>query len=376
MKILVVVEKNSWFNWHISASLEEMGHQVQHFYFGNSLCEFYGIKRYQERIKRNKQLVFTIKQMLREDRLDFILCFVQDDFLLPKHARFIEQLDIPFVNYCVDMACQWYRLTQTAKYFTCILCAQPSNMQNMKRYAKKVLYFPMAARKLILTQSTSQFIPDAPVTFLGTPTHYRIQLLATLVHASIPLAVYGKFWKEKLIVSPVRNVEKTLHDLWCYGLVRLKGEGIFSLLDAFKRRLIRENSQNSSLPEKVVREFLPSDAIYELFKKSKINLGFTRIIGDDPYGKGSYQMRLRDFEVPLTGGFYLVEKAPGYETFFTSDKEVVTWTTAKELKEKVIYYLKNEKEREDIAKEGQKRALSEHTWEHRFKMLFQELGIQ
>ena len=58
------------------------------------------------------------------------------------------------------------------------------------------------------------------------------------------------------------------------------------------------------------------------------------------------------------------------------DKEIVTWGTPQDLNDKVFYYLKHEKEREDIAKEGQKRALKEHTWEHRFNMLFQELGIQ
>ncbi|HLB41976.1 MAG TPA: glycosyltransferase [Gammaproteobacteria bacterium] len=376
LKILVVVEKNSWFDWHISSSFEEMGHQVQSFYFGESLCEFYGTKRQGERIKRNQQLVNTANQLFQENRLDLIFCFVQDDFLLPKYARLLEKLDVPFVNYCVDMACQWYRLARTAKFFSCILCAQPTNINNMKRYAKKTLYFPMAARKLI-PNTLDNFIPKAPVTFIGTPTQYRIKMLLLLNNFSIPLAVYGKYWKEKNVASPVRNIEKTIHDIFYYGGVRLRGEGMSSLVDTFKRRFTSNKTlQNTYIPDHLIQEFLPSHVIPSLFKQSNINLGFTRIIGDDPYRKGIYQMRLRDFEVPLTGGFYLVEKAPGYEDFFVVGKEVITWDTPKDLKDKIFYYLKHEKEREDVAKEGQQRALTQHTWEHRFNMLFQELSIR
>src|SRR3990167_5355927 len=331
LKILVVVEKNSWFDWHISSSFEEMGHQVQSFYFGESLCEFYGTKRQGERIKRNQQLVNTANQLFQENRLDLIFC---------------------------------------------ILCAQPTNINNMKRYAKKTLYFPMAARKLI-PNTLDNFIPKAPVTFIGTPTQYRIKMLLLLNNFSIPLAVYGKYWKEKNVASPVRNIEKTIHDIFYYGGVRLRGEGMSSLVDTFKRRFTSNKTlQNTYIPDHLIQEFLPSHVIPSLFKQSNINLGFTRIIGDDPYRKGIYQMRLRDFEVPLTGGFYLVEKAPGYEDFFVVGKEVITWDTPKDLKDKIFYYLKHEKEREDVAKEGQQRALTQHTWEHRFNMLFQELSIR
>ncbi len=375
LNILVVIEKNSWFDWHISSSFKEMGHHVQSFYYGESLCEFYGKKRQEERIKKNQQLVDVVNQLFQDNRLDLIFCFVQDDFLLPHYARLLEKLDVPFVNYCVDMACQWYRLTRTAKFFSCILCAQPTNIDNLKQYAKKTLYFPMAARKLT-HHPLNDFIPQAPVTFIGTPTPYRVKMLSLLNSFSIPLVIYGKYWQEKDIVSPVRDLEKTLHDIWYYGNVRLRGEGLAALFDAFKRRFNRDEITQASIPDHLIQTFLPSDVIPSLLNQSKINLGFTRIIGDNPYRKGSHQMRLRDFEVPLTGGFYLVEKAPGYEEFFMLDKEVVTWETPADLKDKIFYYLKHDAEREAIAKEGQKRALAHHTWEHRFNMLFQELGIR
>jgi len=45
------------------------------------------------------------------------------------------------------------------------------------------------------------------------------------------------------------------------------------------------------------------------------------------------------------------------------------------LVEKAKYYLKNENEREKIRAAGLKRALAEHTWQHRFQFVFQKMGL-
>ena len=43
--------------------------------------------------------------MLHNGGLDLIFCYVYDDFLLPEYAKLLEQLDVPMVNYNVDMTC-------------------------------------------------------------------------------------------------------------------------------------------------------------------------------------------------------------------------------------------------------------------------------
>lgn len=376
LKILLVTEKNSWVDIHIAGSLEDMGHTVKRFYYGNFIGEFYGIKRRNELLEKNKQLVELTRQLASGPGLDLIFCYVQDDFLLPKYANLLAKMDIPFVNYNVDMACQWYRQTHIAKYFTYLLCAQPDNIQHLARYNSRTLLFPMAARKsLIQTTNNISFQPSAPVTFLGTPTTYRMHVLSILHSASIPLAIYGKYWKTNEVATPTRNLEKTIKDIINYSMPKFRSEGISSLTARAKERFTKATKFNPSFSSNIIHDFLPNEAVGNLFINSQINLGFTRIREDNPYRKGLYQMRLRDFEVPFTGGFYLVEAAPGYNSFFTPDKEVVTWETPDDLQEKITYYLTHEDERNAIAMAGQKRALAQHTWEHRFNMLFDELGI-
>ncbi|HWY87355.1 MAG TPA: glycosyltransferase, partial [Gemmataceae bacterium] len=79
---------------------------------------------------------------------------------------------------------------------------------------------------------------------------------------------------------------------------------------------------------------------------------------------------------PLAGGFYLVEEAPDYAELFVPGKEVETWRTPAELVDKIRYYLSHEDERRAVAKAGHRRALADHTWRHRFEMLFEDLNLR
>jgi hypothetical protein len=281
------------------------------------------------------------------------------------------------VNLNVDMVNQWYRQIRTAKYFTRILCAQRDNMDNMSRYGASVSYFPMAGRPNNIVSNTNiDFKPHAPVTFLGTPMPYRKKILRYLVDHDVDLAVYGKFWKEERVAEADSNIEKTFADIWHYGWPRFQGEGVGGLIEPLKSRFNRSDMdfQETISPE-FIHGVLPAKYLPALFKESKINLGFTRMVGEDPDVQGKNQVKLRDFEVPLSGGFYLVEKVPEYAELFKLGEEVETWSTPAELIEKIEYYLEHENKRKEIARAGQKRALKDHTWIVRFEELFRDLGL-
>jgi len=358
-----------------------MGHDVHRFFYGSGVGEFYARDRRQERLQKNLALLGFAKRLKGEGRLDLIFCYVYDDFLLPEYAKALADLGVPMVNFNVDMVNQWYRQIRTAKYFTRILCAQRANMRNMARYGAKVMYFPMAARAFGNGAARDRsWQPDAPVTFVGTPMPYRSQVLARLNDAGVPLAVYGKFWIENRQATPQRHWEKTWADLRHYGWARLCAEGPGGLARAIGDRFPKGKARTRSgvtngLPSSLIHGFVPDDAMSGLFRCSKISLGFTRMIGEDPDTPGINQVKLRDFEAPMAGGFYLVEKAPDYEDLFKPGSEVETWKEPGELLEKIRYYLEHDDEREAIARAGAARARADHTWQVRFRKLFNELGL-
>lgn len=376
MNILCVIESNSWIEHHVVGTLQDAGHTV-HVYYQNFVGEFFGSNRRDERLGKNSNLLKIAKDLNRGQGLDLIFCYVYDDFLLPETARALAALDVPMVNYNVDMLNQWYRQTRTAKYFTRMLCAQRENMDQLARYNPRLLYFPMAGR--VARQHAScpaDFKPAAPVTFLGTPNIYRAAVLSRLHAAEVPLAVYGKLWEEKRQTSAAPGLEKTLRDIIHYGLPKLRAEGIEGLSNAFTRRFTHRSSLlTCNLPGKVIQGILPENSLDALFLNSSINLGFTRMTGDNPDLPGKTHMKLRDFEVPLAGGFYLVERVPEYADLFKPGTEIETWGMVDELLDKISYYLDHPDARNEIAVAGRRRAEADHTWEKRFSMLFSDLGI-
>jgi len=373
MNILAVVETPSWIENHIVGSLTDLGHEVSIFPYGEAVGEFYGSARASLRSERNRQLVSEATQRARDGRLDLIFCYVYDDFLEARSARALSALGVPMVNLNVDMANQWYRQIGTARYFTRMLCAQRSNMENLARYGARTFYFPMAAR--VPEEPVAQTISAPDISFVGTPTAFRIRVLNALAQSGIHVEAYGRYWLEHRHAAPERSIEKTLHDIRNYGWARWRAEGARGLLSALGDRFARRppGERAGDFPR---RGFVPDAELPSLFRNSRINLGFTRMRGDDPRKPGLNQVKLRDFEIPAAGGFYLVEEAPDYSDLFLPGVEVETWRTLAELEEKIRYYLEHSAPRERIRAAGERRALRDHSWRSRFASLFSELGIQ
>lgn len=86
-------------------------------------------------------------------------------------------------------------------------------------------------------------------------------------------------------------------------------------------------------------------------------------------------LNARAFEVAGCGGFQLISHTDAISRHFEVGKEIETFRNLDELREKVLYYLNNEIARTSIAKAGQLRAHSEHTYEHRLKEMLDVVGI-
>lgn len=85
-------------------------------------------------------------------------------------------------------------------------------------------------------------------------------------------------------------------------------------------------------------------------------------------------MSARAFTAIGLGAFYLTFPTRGIEEMFEPDKEIVTFLTADEMVEKIRYYLEHDGERAEIAAAGRKKVLAEHTYDHRFRRMFEIIG--
>ncbi len=165
---------------------------------------------------------------------------------------------------------------------------------------------------------TREFDIQAPVTFVGTPMHTALPCSTVSSMPECRWRYTASSGTRGWLRRPDRNVQKTFDDIRAYGMARLRAEGSGALWAALASRLggDQHNGGQRKIDASLLHGFLPDTNLAALFCHSKINLGFTRMAGDDPAQAGTTQVKLRDFEVPACGGFYLVEHAPEYADFF------------------------------------------------------------
>jgi spore maturation protein CgeB len=131
----------------------------------------------------------------------------------------------------------------------------------------------------------------------------------------------------------------------------------------------------TGLPARAVGGTLTDTGLVEMFSRSKINLGFSTCGDTRATGERVVQIRLRDFEVPMSGGFYLVEHMDELGEFYAIGQEIETYRSRDELLDKVRFYLRHDEARERIRRAGRARCLRDHTWQARFSAAFREAGL-
>lgn len=114
---------------------------------------------------------------------------------------------------------------------------------------------------------------------------------------------------------------------------------------------------------------IDTESVPMLFAQSKIILG----VGTIGHCSDFYALKLRDFDAPMSGSFYLTHDNPDLHTLFAVGGEIATYRSIAECVEKTRYYLAHDAEREAIAHAGQQRAVAQHTWDCRFGSLLNTL---
>ncbi|MFA5927125.1 MAG: glycosyltransferase [Patescibacteria group bacterium] len=108
-------------------------------------------------------------------------------------------------------------------------------------------------------------------------------------------------------------------------------------------------------------------AMYSILAQSKIVIN--RHIGTSE----NYANNMRLYESTGMGALLITDSKKNLSDLFGIGKEVVEYKSTDDLVKKIRYYLKNNEEREVIAKAGQKRTIIEHTYLNRTKQLLQIL---
>jgi len=102
--------------------------------------------------------------------------------------------------------------------------------------------------------------------------------------------------------------------------------------------------------------------MYKIFHLSKINLNITL-----PSIESGIPLRI--FDILSCGGFVLSNDQPELEELFIKGKEIETFKSLQELKDKTSYYLKHDEERKKIGINGYLKVRNNYTYEKQIKKI-------
>ncbi len=133
-----------------------------------------------------------------------------------------------------------------------------------------------------------------------------------------------------------------------------------------KIAVLEKFPRKEKIPEKLNKIRKPPVYGIEMFEKlSKAKICFN-IHGDTV---GNYAANMRLFEATGVGTCLLTDNKQNISELFEPENEIVTYNNGEELTEKLRWLSDNPQKLEQIAKNGQKRTLRQHTYKHRAEQL-------
>jgi spore maturation protein CgeB len=108
-------------------------------------------------------------------------------------------------------------------------------------------------------------------------------------------------------------------------------------------------------------------------EKSKIFGESLACINSTAMSEGN-SLNCRAFEIAGAAGLQIMEYRSAIEDCFEPEKEIVTYSSLPELSEKIERFKKDQDLAEQIRTNGNRRALAEHTYQHRLEYIFKRVS--
>lgn len=388
-----ISESNLWKN-NLYDSLVDMGHEVipfskdvtWHFteykHYQTSPSEQEGFLEYRSILQ--KELIREISAEHKKKKIDLFFSYFWSEMCDPLTINTIKSMGIKTVNWFCNGSYQFYLVAELAPHYNWCLVPEKFRLKDYIAKGANPIYCQEAANPKIY--KPYDLPVEFDVTFVGQAYGDRPARIKHLLDQGIDVRVWGHGWQNHAPPEsqatgqfPSNRSQRALR----IGRKLLTPQGWLAVGGRLKR-LLGNNGVNAgaqyeprvTLPASILGGILSDQELVQMYSRSKINLGFSTCGDTHKTEERILQIRLRDFEVPMSGGFYMVEYMDELEEFFDIGREIVCYTDGQDLADKIKYYLRHDSEREKIRQAGYERCLREHTWRKRFEMAFAKMELQ
>ncbi len=300
----------------------------------------------------SEQLVEQVKRAHATKPFDLFFSYFYSAYVEPQAIKEIAALGIVTVNWYCNASYQFDLVEEIAPAYDYCLVPEKFRLADYRRAGARPIYCQEAANPNVYRPYD---VPrEYEITFVGQRYGDRPFFISKLIEAGIDARVWGPHWNEPPEKRPAwRKIGRAAK--------RVVG-------------LVPEWAEAAVLPTHCGPP-LTDEEFIQMYSRSKVSLGFSNVADIPRGGEPIKQVRLRDFEAPMSGAFYMVQFVEELAQFFEPGKEIVCFSDAGELVDKARYYLRHDSERERIRDAGMRRARTEHTWHNRFRMVFREIGL-
>lgn len=277
---------------------------------------------YSKKQKINKEMLDFVFDVVKKNKIDIIVCHLSGHTTRPETLEKIKVLNIPMVNESLDDEAKfrsrkgkdgYYRgMKDICKFFDLSLTTSKSAIVKYLVEGGNPIYKDYCGNEKIYKNMNLK--KEYDVGFIGQSYGVRREFVDYLIENGIDVYAKGGDWEKGIATD---------------------------------------------------------DEMIEIYNKSKIVLGFSTVGKNDDV----YILKGRDFEVPLTGSFYITGFHDELKEYFNLGEDIETYTSKEDLLKKVKYYLENEDEREKIAYNGHNKCIQKYTAKKSYEKLFGYLGL-
>ncbi len=364
-----------WYN-NLYLPLVDLGHEVIEFDYDLSTHFRYlditvqSIKAFvkENRPKLEQALIEQIRREHRKKPIDLFFSYFYSACASPEIIEEIKSMGIVTMNWYCNASYQFHLIEDIAPAYNYCLVPEKFRLKDYRRIGANPIYCQEAANPNIYKPYEVPFEYD--VTFVGQKYGDRAGYIRHLLDEGIDTRVWGQGWIQPAFDGSI--IKKVFNKNRLRELTTLEG------LQTLPRKIhskVCKRLDNTTVPSECCGPSLEDDEYIRMYSRSRVNLGFSACGETHRSGQRILQIRLRDFEGPMCGSFYMVEYLEELEEFYEIGKEIICYYNKEDLADKVKFYLMHDAERDKIRKAGWRRAVSEHTWQKRFQTVFRKVGL-
>jgi len=301
----------------------------------------------EHRPKLSELLQDEVRRLHRAQPIDLFFSYFYSACVLPEALQQIRALGIVTVNWYCNASYQFQLVSEIAPHFDWCLVPEMDRLDHYREIGARPIYCPEAANAAVY--KPMGLAPKYDVTFIGQAYGERPVLAAFLIDRGIDLRLFGPRWQYYTRPAIPKNPLR-----WAAWV----------------------RNSRSGLPRAAVGGVLTDEEVVSVFNQTRVNLGFSACWNEGHPDQRILQVRLRDFEIPMCGAFYLVEYQAQLEDLFVIGTEIECYRDREELNDKIRFYLGREDLCLAIGHAARLRCLRDHTWARRFSRVFEQIGLQ